>query len=144
MQCVARAGRPKSHAKIKKKHLLERGQKFREMRDSHHVYYQGSAFFQERDRLIRIHVRFRIMIDAGLFRKSNPSYPRLFTKKSDRIDLILWSSSSTDQPNSERVQSSLTDIWANGIPCTNVENVPERRKKYFKDQSSTLESLPHR
>jgi hypothetical protein len=71
------------------KHLLERGQKFREMRDSHHVYYQGNAFFQEPDRLIRIPVKSRIVINAGLFRKSNPSYPRLFTKKSDGIDLIL-------------------------------------------------------
>jgi hypothetical protein len=47
------------------------------------------AFFQEPDRLIRIPVKSRIMINAGLFRKSNPSYPRLFTKKSDGIDLIL-------------------------------------------------------
>jgi hypothetical protein len=72
-----------------KKLLLQRGQKFRDMRDSHHVYYQGNAFFQEPDRLIRIPAKSRIMIGAGLFWKSNPSYPRLFTKKSDeRLDSV--------------------------------------------------------
>jgi hypothetical protein len=91
-----------------KKHLLERGQKFRDMRGSHHVYYQGNAFFQEPDGLVRIPVKSRIMIDAGLFRKSNPSYPRLFTKKSDGIDLSLWGSSAA-QPDSERVKSNGAD-----------------------------------
>lgn len=89
-----------------KKHLLERGQKFREMRDSHHVYYQGNAFFQEPDGLFRIPVKSRIIIDAGLFRKSNPSYSRLFTKKSDGIDLSLWGSSLIAQLDSERVKSN--------------------------------------
>jgi hypothetical protein len=90
-----------------KKHLLERGQKFIDMRDSHHVYYQGNAFFQEPNGLARIPVKSRIMIDAELFRKSNPSYPRLFTKKSDAID--LWGSSSTARPDSERVKSNGVD-----------------------------------
>jgi hypothetical protein len=92
-----------------KKHLLECGQKFRDMRDSHHVHYQGNAFFQEPNGLVRIPVKSRIIIDAGLFRKSNPSYPRLFTKKSDGVDLILWGSSSTDQSDSERVKSNGID-----------------------------------
>src|SRR5437016_4331228 len=50
------------------------------------------------------------MIDARLFRKSNPSYPKLFTKKSDEIDLSLWGSSSTAQPDSERVKSNGADL----------------------------------
>lgn len=90
-----------------KKHLVGRGQKFRDMRDSHHVYYQGNAFFQETKGPVRIPVKSRIMIDVGLFRKSNPSYPRLFTKKSDGID--MWGCRSTDQSNSERVKSNGVD-----------------------------------
>jgi hypothetical protein len=75
-----------------KKHLKERGQKFKDMLNSHHVYYQGNAFFQDSKALVRIPVSSRIMIDAELFRKSNPSYPKLFTKKSDGVDLDLWGS----------------------------------------------------
>jgi len=46
------------------------------------------------------------MIDAKLFRKNNPSYPKLFSPKSDgfAVDLGLWGSSS--QSNSERVKSN--------------------------------------
>jgi hypothetical protein len=46
------------------------------------------------------------MIDAELFRKSNPSYLRLFTKKLDGVDLDLWDSSLTNQSDSERVKSN--------------------------------------
>lgn len=94
-----------------KEHLTTCGQKFVSMMGSHHRYYQGNAFFQEPNGLIRVPVNSRIMIDADLFRKSNPSYPRLFTKKADgvAIDLGLWGTSSTSQSDSERVKSNGID-----------------------------------
>jgi hypothetical protein len=92
-----------------KKHLLKRDQKFRDIQDSHHVYYQNNAFFQELNRLIWILVKFRIMINVRFFWKSNLSYFRLFTKKSDGINLSLWDSSSIAQPDSEWVKSNDVD-----------------------------------
>lgn len=89
-----------------KKYLLECGQKFREMRGSHHVHYQGKAFFQSPDGIIRIPVKSRIMIDAALFRRNNPSYPRLFTQRSNghvNLDLLGFS---TDQSDSERLRAT--------------------------------------
>ncbi len=88
-----------------KEYLKECGQKFRSMLDSHHVYYQGNAFFQSPNELFRTHVKSRIMVDAEMFRKSNPNYPRLFTKKSDGVlHLDLWGSSSTGKSDWGRSQ----------------------------------------
>jgi hypothetical protein len=63
--------------------LATRGQKFIELLGSHHQSYRGHAFFQHKDGLVRKTINSRIMIDAQQFRKSIPSYPRFFTKKSD-------------------------------------------------------------
>lgn len=59
------------------------GRKFVEMMGRQHRYYDGQAFFQSSSGPIRIPVKSRIMVDPELFRKTNPNYPRLFTKKSD-------------------------------------------------------------
>jgi hypothetical protein len=72
-----------------KKHLTARSRKFVSIKDSDHFYYESNAFFEKPKELIRIPVKSRIMIDADLFRKTNPSYPRLFTKKSDGIAVDL-------------------------------------------------------
>jgi hypothetical protein len=61
--------------------LITSRKKFVSMLGSHHCQYTGNAFFQHKTDLIRVHVNCRIMIDAGLFRKSNPNYPRLQTKE---------------------------------------------------------------
>ena len=90
--------------------LAVRGQRFINLMGSHHRHYDGHAFFQRKDGLVRVPVNSRIMIDAKQFRKSNPSYPRLFTKKSgSTVDLSFGLWSSTDQADSERVRSNGVD-----------------------------------
>lgn len=93
------------------KHLITCGQKFMSMMGSHHCHYRGNAFFQHKKELVRVPVNCRIMIDAGLFRKSNPNYPRLQTKKPasaalDGFVIDLWADSSTNQSDSHRVKSN--------------------------------------
>jgi hypothetical protein len=96
--------------------LATRGERFINLMGSHHRHYDGHAFFRREDGLVRVSVNSRIMIDAEQFRKSNPSYPRLFTKKSGSImDLCFGLSSSTDQADSERVKS-------NGVDRGNLNN----------------------
>lgn len=77
--------------------ITSRGRKFAELSGSHHQSYQGHAFFQHKDDLIRKTVSSRIMIDAQQFRKSIPSYPRFFTKKSElEVNLATLFVSSTE------------------------------------------------
>ncbi|KAK5083831.1 hypothetical protein LTR05_006337 [Lithohypha guttulata] len=61
--------------------LAARGRKFMGLLNSHHQYYEGHAFFQQKKDLIRLHVKSRIMIDVKQFRKCNPNYPKIFTSK---------------------------------------------------------------
>jgi hypothetical protein len=67
-----------------KGYFITRNRKFVSMIDSD-FYYEGNAFFEKPKGLIRIFLKFRIMIDADLFRKTNSSYSRLFIKKSDGV-----------------------------------------------------------
>ena len=57
--------------------LVACGGNFVNMMGSHHRHYQGTSFFQYKRELHRVSVDGRIMIDAALFRKCNPNYPRL-------------------------------------------------------------------
>jgi hypothetical protein len=61
------------------KQLISCGEKFVTMMGAHHRQYHGTAFFQCPHELHRITVDSRIVIDAALFRKCNPNYPRLQT-----------------------------------------------------------------
>ena len=93
-----------THEKIRES-LAASGQRFIELIGSHHQSYRGHAFFQHKDGLIRKTIDSRIMIDAQQFRRSIPSYPRFFTKKSDfEVDLGLFVSSR--ESNLPRVKSN--------------------------------------
>lgn len=87
-----------------REYLRECGRKFESLLGSHHRYYQGYAFLELPKGTVRIRVKSRIIIDAGLFRKNNPSYPRLYTKKADGVDLSSLLPFS--QSPSERVTSN--------------------------------------
>jgi hypothetical protein len=65
------------------------GKKFVSMMSSHHCQYQGNAFFQNKDELHTIYVDSRIVIDADLFRKSNPNYPRLQNQTAPLDGLVI-------------------------------------------------------
>lgn len=93
-----------THGKIRQS-LATRGQKFIELIGTHHRGFTGHAFFQHKDGIVRKTIDSRIMIDAQQFRKSIPSYPRFFTKKSDfEVDVSLFVSSR--ESNSPRVKSN--------------------------------------
>jgi hypothetical protein len=62
-------------------HLQECGRKFINMMTSYHCHYQGVAFFMQPDGSIsQLPVDGRIMVDAHMFRKVNPGYPKLQDK----------------------------------------------------------------
>ncbi|RMZ88491.1 hypothetical protein DV736_g4280, partial [Chaetothyriales sp. CBS 134916] len=95
-----------THGKIRQS-LATCGQKFIELIGTHHRSFTGHAFFQHKDGLLRKKIDSRIMVDAQQFRKSIPSYPRFFIKKSDfAVDLA-----SLFMPSTE---SSLPRVKSNG------------------------------
>ena len=56
--------------------LIENGRQFVSLRGTHHVQYQGLAFYKDRfGTLVSVSVDSRIMIDAAYFRKVNPNFP---------------------------------------------------------------------
>ena len=86
--------------------LAARGEKFVNLIGSHHCHYHGHAFFQRKEGVVRVPVNSRIVIDAEQFRKSNPSYPRLFAQSSGIVnDMFFGLVSATDQADSKRVKS---------------------------------------
>ena len=86
--------------------LAARGEKFVNLIGSHHCHYHGHAFFQRKEGVVRVPVNSRIVIDAEQFRKSNPSYPRLFVQSSDTAnDMFFGLVSATDEADSKRVKS---------------------------------------
>jgi hypothetical protein len=60
--------------------LVACGRNFVNITGSHPRQYQGTTFFQCKRELRRVSVDGRIMIDAALFWKCNPNYPRLQSK----------------------------------------------------------------
>jgi hypothetical protein len=70
--------------------LVSSGRKFVLLTGCYHRQYQGHLFVPHKDKLIKIHVNSRIMVDAGLFRELNPNYPRLEIKKPAVTDLCGW------------------------------------------------------
>jgi hypothetical protein len=46
-------------------------------------------FIPDKNKLLKLHVNGRIMVDAAIFRKTNPNYSRLEIKKPDTVDFFL-------------------------------------------------------
>jgi hypothetical protein len=56
--------------------LIETGLKFVSLRGTHHVQYQGLAYYRnQQGMLVSVSVDSRVMIDAVYFRKANPNFP---------------------------------------------------------------------
>ena len=86
--------------------IIENGQKFVSLMGSHYRYYQGNAFYLDSDDLVRFPVDGRIMVDADLFRKFHPNYPRLTTK---RIEIHNIFGGSVEGRSIARVKSNGID-----------------------------------
>ncbi|GFG17794.1 hypothetical protein IFM61392_10224 [Aspergillus lentulus] len=85
--------------------LVSAGRKFVSLIGCYHRQYEGNVFVQHKDQLMKVHVSSRIMVDAQQFRKWNPNYARLTTKKphTDMFGQIL------DHEIVDRVQSNGMD-----------------------------------
>jgi len=56
--------------------LIEIGREFISLRGTHHVHYQGLAYYiNQQGMVVMVSVDSRIMIDAAYFRKANPNFP---------------------------------------------------------------------
>jgi hypothetical protein len=64
-------------------HLTECGQKFLSMMDIHVCEYEGKAFYIEKERVVEIFIKSRVVVDAAYFREENPNYARPSIKESD-------------------------------------------------------------
>ncbi|EEH33168.2 MYB DNA-binding domain-containing protein [Paracoccidioides lutzii Pb01] len=71
-----------------KSRLVARGQKFVSLMGCYHRQYQGNLFVQGKNKLLKIRVNSRIMVDAELFRTMNPNYARLEAKKATVFDIL--------------------------------------------------------
>ncbi|OKL55245.1 hypothetical protein UA08_09489 [Talaromyces atroroseus] len=69
--------------------LVRNGRRFVSLIGSHHRQYSGNMFVPNKTKLLKLHVNGRIMVDAAIFRKSNPNYPRLEIKKPDMVDFFF-------------------------------------------------------
>jgi hypothetical protein len=74
----------------KKEYFIIYDRKFVFMIDCDYFYYESNAFFEKLKRLIRISIKFKIIIDVDLFRKINSNYFRLFIKKSNDVAVDLY------------------------------------------------------
>ncbi|KAH6667778.1 hypothetical protein B0J14DRAFT_601424 [Halenospora varia] len=54
-------------------HLTECGQKFLSMMDIHLYEYEGKAFYIEKERVVEIYMKSRVVVDAAYFREENPN-----------------------------------------------------------------------
>lgn len=59
-----------------RKGLVERGQKFRDLAGSHIRHCEGSAFFMNKGKAIKVNINSRVAVDAAFFHKMQPNYSR--------------------------------------------------------------------
>ncbi|KAJ5991667.1 hypothetical protein N7522_011874 [Penicillium canescens] len=76
-----------------RKDLVERGQKFRDLAGSHIRHCNGSAFFMNKGKAIKVNVNSRVAVDTAFFHEMQPNYSRpslrdLGVKEKDGIAVI--------------------------------------------------------
>ncbi|KAJ6020105.1 hypothetical protein N7522_000180 [Penicillium canescens] len=63
------------HEEVRKV-LVKRGQKFRDLAGSHIRHCNGSAFFMNKGKAIKVNVNSRVAVDAAFFHEMQPNYSR--------------------------------------------------------------------
>ena len=58
-----------------KEELIERGKQFVALQGMNYKTYSGMAFVKKEDKILKVDVNGRAMIDPAIFRKVNPNYP---------------------------------------------------------------------
>lgn len=64
-----------SHEQVRKD-LVERGQKFRDLAGSHIKHCEGSAFFMNKGKAIKVNINSQVGVDAAFFYEMQPNYSR--------------------------------------------------------------------
>ncbi|CAG8138429.1 unnamed protein product [Penicillium nalgiovense] len=64
-----------NHEQVRKD-LIERGQKFRDLAGSHVRHCNGSAFFMNKGKAIKVNIKSRVAVDAAFFHEMQPNYSR--------------------------------------------------------------------
>ena len=57
-------------------HLTEYGRKFLSIIDVYYCEYEGKVFYIEKERVIEISIKSRVVVNASYFREENPNYSR--------------------------------------------------------------------
>jgi hypothetical protein len=65
-------------------YLTKCGRKFLSIIDVHLCEYKGKAFYIEKERVVEIFIKSRIVVDAAYFREENPNYTRPSIKESNK------------------------------------------------------------
>jgi hypothetical protein len=72
-------------------HLTECGQKFLSMMNIHPFKYEGKAFYIEKEKVVEIFIKSRVVVDVVYFREENPNYTRPSIKESNKnLSLICY------------------------------------------------------
>lgn len=93
-----------------KTELIERGKKFVALQGMNYKTYAGMTFVKKEDKVLKVDVNGRIMIDPAIFRRINPNYPlstvktldneaeEVTTQEFDQYGNITTSTDSQGQP----------------------------------------------
>jgi len=52
--------------------------------------YKGKVFYIEKDRVVEISIKSRVVVDAPYFREENPNYTRPSIKETDKDSSTSW------------------------------------------------------
>lgn len=71
--------------------LIERGKKFVSLQGMNYKTYKGMTFVKKEDKILKVDVNGRVMVDPAIFRRVNPNYPLSQVKavEGDVDDLTL-------------------------------------------------------
>uniref|UniRef100_A0A093VE36 Putative AAA family ATPase y4kL n=1 Tax=Talaromyces marneffei PM1 TaxID=1077442 RepID=A0A093VE36_TALMA len=120
--------------------LVCNGRHFVSLIGSHHREYCGNMFIPDKNRLLKFHMHGRIMVDAAIFRKTNPNYPRLEIKKPDTVD-FFFEQVKQGGPES-RIRGK--DIDFSAMKEEDLAIFPEDKKKVIKSLAESRVSTRKR
>lgn len=100
-----------------KAQLIERGKKFVALQGMNYKTYAGMTFVKKEDKVLKVDVNGRIMIDPAIFRRINPNYPLSTLKALDG--------------EVEEVQNQTIDEYGNVTTSTDSQGQPTPASEDF-------------
>lgn len=108
--------------------LIERGKKFVSLQGMNYKTYHGMTYMKKEEKLLKVDVNGRIMVDPAIFRRVNPNYPVSYLKAvEDEVDEygVIHS-----QPTGMDQTSNTTVSESQGQPTPASEDF--EKHKHFK------------